>query len=284
MSRKKIAAATMTLAALGLGFVGYVQVTRANNDREERDFQVGGLSFPGHRAYLANHQAGHGSAAFNWAPAQDQEYSGSAEPYIGQCYSDREDEQQARTDGHGGSGDMRPPAGSGGDHSSGGDSSRWSGNFSVWNGGFGGVGFGGGGGGGGGGDKKHHDDSSGNLPQGSSDTHDRNPQQGDTTPRGNDEPKAGDPPTNNGDQTQHSDDSPAGPGSGDPKPGEPPLANEGSDGPQTNPNPPDQNDPHDGTPPQTDQPPESHAVPEPGTLGLLALGMAAAALRRRRRS
>jgi hypothetical protein len=43
--------------------------------------------------------------------------------------------------------------------------------------------------------------------------------------------------------------------------------------------------PQGGDLPQTqDPPPETHAVPEPGTLGLLAFGMAAAALRRRRRT
>jgi hypothetical protein len=296
MSRKKIAAATMTLAALGLGFVSYVQVTRANPNREDRDFQAGEMSFPGHRAYLANHQAGHGSSMSTWAHPEDQAYSGSAEPYIGQCYYNPS-EPDARTDAaeskYGGSAESPYPVTGGHGAIYGGDGdSRWSSNFSVGGGGFGNVGFGGGGGGG----KKHHDNSSDNPPQqpgsndppnGSNDTHEGHPQGGDTTPPGNGEPKAGDPPPpNNGDQTQHSDDSPPGPGSGDPKPGEPPAANEGGDGhdpsgPPTNPDPPSQND---GTPPQTEQPPETHAVPEPGTLGLLAFGMAAAALRRRRRN
>src|SRR5262249_39797486 len=65
MSRNKIAAATITAAALGLGIVGYIQITRANDSDEPPHTRAEDLLLSS-RGYLANHQAEHGGAEFFW--------------------------------------------------------------------------------------------------------------------------------------------------------------------------------------------------------------------------
>ena len=114
MSRQKIAAATMMAAALGLGFVGYIQATRASNT-EEQDFQVGDESFSAHDVGLTNHQSRHDSAVFKWIePERSSSKTPNAdgEPAIGQCHWYPSASRHPLTDGadaHGDSADVPPP-------------------------------------------------------------------------------------------------------------------------------------------------------------------------------
>lgn len=67
MSRKRIVAATMIAAALGLAFTGYT-ITRANATEEDPPQQASN-HLKSDAGYRANHQIGHGPAVFAWMDA-----------------------------------------------------------------------------------------------------------------------------------------------------------------------------------------------------------------------
>lgn len=279
MSRKKIVAATMTAAALGLAFAGYT-ATRANGSEELPHARS--LPLKADAGYRQNHQIGHNGAVFEWMDAATSldhamNTRGHEElPVLGKdLVADLGEEDELapvitrHTDRVGADsyGFGLASGGGGGTPKGAGEwgGGRYAGNF----GGFGGIAsFGGGGSGGGGtvntkgasgtndvsGDKPHQD-----TPA-TSNT--------DTGQPGSADPKAGDPSTtgptdltpgeqNKGPDPEQNPDSTSGlPGGDDHAPGNP--------------------HPHD---------PPTHSVPEPATLGLLGFGIiAAGALRRRRRS
>jgi len=274
MSRKRIVAATMTAAALGLAFAGYT-ATRANGT-EEMPRHARPLPVSADAGYRQNHQVGHNGAVFEWMDAAasldgstDLHAAHHEDPVTGKDLvagteeADLEPvalEHASRVGLNGWAGFGL--AGGGGGSQKGADEwggGHYAGNFAF---GFGGgIGsFGGGGGAGGNGskgtsgtndpagDKPHQD-----APAGSNDNKDEKP--GTNDPK--DQPPVTGPSTLNPGPDEHTPGGPNGP-----------------TGP-TGPNPGGDHPPPGG----------AHDVPEPATLGLLGFGMiAAAALRRRRRS
>lgn len=279
MSRKKIVAATMTAAALGLAFAGYT-ATRADGTEELPHARS--LPLKADAGYRQNHQIGHNGAVFEWmdaAASLDHTLNtrGHEElPVVGKDpaaavgdeeelapvitrHADRVDADFGRFGLASGGGGGTPK---GADEWGGG---RYAGNF----GGFGGIAsFGGGGSGGGG--TVHTKGASG------------------TNDVSGDKPHQDSPATSNTGGGQ--------PGSADPKPDTPtatptdPLPGEQNKGPDPEQDPdstsglPGRDDHQSGDPGPSHDPP-THSVPEPATLGLLGFGIiAAGALRRRRRS
>lgn len=290
MSRKKIVAATMIAAALGLAFAGYT-ATRANG-MEEMPRPARPLPPKADAGYRQNHQIGHDGAVFEWMDAASLNkpshlLARGEEPGGKDLISDEELEpvaiQHAYRTGTSGWEGFGFASGGGGGTPKGTDDAgggRYARNFGGF--GFGGSAFIGGGGGGGGGSKG---------TSGSNDT------AGD---------KPHDAPATSNDGTGDK------PGTADPKADEPPATGPSNQDPPANPNPPPAEEQHqipptddthtpggpnedhpgngkppgDGDHPGNNTPPDNvHSVPEPATLGMLGFGlMAAAALRRRRRN
>ena len=260
--RKRIAAATLTLVAVfGLGVAGYIQATRASGADGASDYV-----YSNGTAYRLNHQRG-SSGEYQWSgisaryahaveeASTQLENNGSAGSNEPENSSD--EEQVAATEGKTnayGAGAGANAIGnlpSGGPGKSGGDSNdapptlRLAGNYKGYAGGNGGGGAGPGNNQSGNGNPPPP--SNNEQPKGNSDT-----QPADTQPT--DEGKPGTPDTN------------------------PPPS--GPNPPQEEPKP-DEPREHipDPTPPNNDP----VSVPEPATLGLFGLGIAAMGFMRRRR-
>jgi hypothetical protein len=296
MKRKWIIATTMATATLALGCASYLQMTRADATQETGpdpfDFPIAD-----HVDFRANHQTGHGRANFAW---YDADYTAThrtdtpatIEPIHLAALTNHE---QSPGVPHAHDGDDHTPAGAGGGGFDGG-TNRVAG---LPHGGGAGDGAGEDAGWGPGGGFYAPPASGGGRgrPAGNSPAANTPANTAGAGP-GNNNPPHDSAPTDTGS---------AGPGSNQPASGEPPPSNhddgtlhtgdthEGGDnqhhGDDGTPNPPYSTDPlptdptADLTSPNDPPPNEVHSVPEPGTLGLLALSLAsAAALRRRRRA
>ena len=313
MSRNTIVAATITLAAFGLGFAGYLQATRANSEGPQANF--GQQADIAENNFRMNHQAGKGSAEFGqkmpgWFASRTA--NGSAEtaplmsstqeePKIGQCHDTEQDQRDEPA--HGSGAGPREDAGaamqSAGSHANNNDSfagGSWSGGGNaISRGGWSGGGSSGGGSGHPGSDGTQHDNSGHDsiaLPgnnQGNNGNDDGH--FGDTTHHN----EAESPPHNNaGDNSPEVPNGPHGGPAVDPPKGDAPKDRStppgtGSHEPEGSTLPPtDHHDDYTEPYPGHDFPPsdpqhEVHSVPEPGTLGLIACGLAALGMRRRRR-
>jgi hypothetical protein len=264
----------MVMVALGLGFAGYIQATRANNTEDEES-AAGSNAFAGRRAYLANHQSGHGGGTlFHWTDTATPKQN---EPFIGQCFYTPDEPSAPLSAGaghsHEGSNDLIPPHSGGrglfASNSGGGSSDGFDGGF--FRGGFsGGAASASRGHGDNGKPGSAHDGPPAGTPTNTNGSESAGP--------GSAEPESGDAPPSN----QHEEQTPPGPGTGDPQdPSKTPEEEHTPTGP--GPDHPDEGGPY---PPYFEDPPKDvHPVPEPATIGLFALGgLAAAALRRRRRN
>jgi hypothetical protein len=317
MSRNTIVAATITLAAFGLGFAGYLQATRANSDGPQANF--GQQADIAENNFRMNHQAGKGSTEFeqkmpNWRASRTANGSAATalltstpeEPKIGQCYDTEDDPRDEPAPGSGtaaredAGAAIQPPGSYATDNNSfAGGSWSFGGNAisrGAWSGGGSASGGSSSSGGSGhpGSDGTQHDDSSHDpiAPQGNNqgDNANDNAHSGDTTHHN----EADSPPHNNaGGNSPELPNTPNGGPAVDPPKGDAPKDQStppgtGSHEPEGSTLPP--TDHHDDyTDPGRDIPPsdpqhEVHSVPEPGTLGLIACGLAALGMRRRRRS
>jgi hypothetical protein len=313
MSRKKIVAATMIAAALGLAFAGYT-ATRANGTDDVPE-HLRPSPLKADAGYRQNHQIGHDGAVFEWmdaaaslthSPNSDSSFAqvpiSQREPAAFAAEADEltpvEIEHVTRIgpDTFAGLG-LAGGGGAGGTPKAGDDwgGARYVGSFGGI-GGFGGFyGAGGGGGGGGAGPDTHTKGTSGTNNPSSETPQAHTPS---TSTGGTGDPPAGGPnqdtPVNpNPPAQQQSEDSPGNQQPSSPNDGDHAGAPGGGPGTPGDPGAPG-GDPGDSSwtpiggdlPSHPTNPPgEVHSVPEPATLGLLGFGIvAAAALRRRRRS
>ena len=318
MSRKKIVAATVSLAAFGLGFAGFLYAMRANSNGQQAP--SGDSSRLAYNAYRMNHPVGRGdveitapdfhlsesgsvsSPTFDVDDSSSTEESAStgAEPEVGQCFDIAEQGQHREFAGGGDAGSHDGPrtASSAADSYAG----------SSWGGGRIGSGkFSGGGGGGGGGSRRSggsSPDKPGNSQSGSAgDISHVIPQIASVSEETEDDEEGDDTTTDLPNvpnvPTEHvlanPDDGDKG-GSAQP-PDEttpqPPKKETDETTVIINPPPPkpEKEEPvvippllvpdDSGIPPGEAQ--QVYDVPEPGTLGLVALGFAALGLRRRRK-
>ncbi|HEV7714117.1 MAG TPA: PEP-CTERM sorting domain-containing protein [Steroidobacteraceae bacterium] len=288
MSRKKIVAATLTLAAFGLGFAGFIQAMRANSNGQQADSGKSEYEYLNDEANRTNHP-GHGARQLhvntrqsNTAGSLDIEGppSTDGEPQIGQCFDSARQalERALARGGEGGPNEVlayaSSPATAGGDKYSDYAGGSW--------GGFSGSAFiarggsrhsGNGGTPGNGGDNTQHD-APGQASAGP-DTPKDDPKKDDSkdesTPPapGTSDPQVDPPPTKQADPEE-------------PKP--PTTTPTGPQIPPTVIDPPPSSDPPYFEPPPPGNGNDVHTVPEPGTLGLIALGAAALGLRRRRKA
>jgi hypothetical protein len=294
MSRKRIVAATMTAAALGLGFVGYVAL--ANGTEESANRPSGSSETSGsNTGYRANHQQAHGGAVFAWMDAaatwNHSPRHNEGEVTIGQCFmpsSSQDDEAAGSAMASDDTGRANKPAG-GSSGASGYETDTWAGGHRYAGGYAGGGGFSGGVGSGG----KNNNASGSSDPSSSKPTQDAPAPASSTAEEpgsGSADPKAGDPP-------QVSQDPPANDNTGNPT--NPPTQEQTKDLDKTPDEKPEQKPDVDQTkdegkgggtdettPPWVDTAPKDvHGVPEPATMGMLGFALAAAAaLRRRRRN
>jgi len=296
----------MALATLALGCVSYLQLTRADAMQETGPDPFD-LPIAEHVDFRANHQIGHGSARFAWYDADYAATHNDGKPAIGErphAPAPTDPVEPPGAPNAHDSGDHTPAGAGGGSFGGGNGGGNLVANLPRGGDGAGAgeaAGWGPGGGfyappasGGGGGHPAGNAPAAntpantGGVGPGNNPPHDSAPT--DTGSAGSNQPKSDEPPpSNHNDDTLHTGST----HDGDDHHHD--GTNNGGDdqhhGEGGTPNPPYSIDdplPTDTTGDPTwpsDPPPnEVHSVPEPGTLGLLAVSLAsAAALRRRRR-